>query len=256
LIAALLGVGATRVDAQEATAEFLGTVVNKSTGAPLVGVRVVYLGSGATSETDASGRFLFTGLPAGLNRFMIWIPGQHRSTLTLAFADGERVERVLEFDATPVVASDSAAGDSTAQRLATVAVTTTPPMDIRYRDFERRMKTGRGQYVTRQMIEENKYNELMDVMRNLRGVRVDCGGGGGCFATMARAPMGCSPEYIVDDMVMNSFGRYTPIRDIEGIEVYTGASDVPGEYAGRNAGCGLIIIWTKNGPARKAKPKN
>ena len=67
---------------------------------------------------------------------------------------------------------------------------------------------------------------------------------------MARAPMRCHPEYIIDERVDNTFGPDTPIRDIEGIEVYTGPSDVPGEFAGRNAGCGVIVVWTRSGPSR------
>jgi hypothetical protein len=63
--------------------------------------------------------------------------------------------------------------------------------------------------------------------------------------------MRCLPEFIVDDHVMNDFGPLTPIRDIVGLEVYTGPSEVPGEYAGRNAGCGVVVIWTRSGPTKK-----
>ena len=87
-------------------------------------------------------------------------------------------------------------------------------------------------------------------MQGLRGVNVECGGGNGCIIRMARAPMRCNPEYIVDERTDNFFGPNTPIRDLEGIEVYTGPTEVPGEFAGRNAGCGVIVIWTRAGPAR------
>jgi hypothetical protein len=89
-------------------------------------------------------------------------------------------------------------------------------------------------------------------MRSMRGVRFNCAGNM-CRAQMVRAPMGCSPEYIVDERVDNSFGPTIPVRDIVGLEVYTGVSDVPGEFAGRNSGCGVIVIWTTSGrePRRK-----
>ena len=111
--------------------------------------------------------------------------------------------------------------------------------------------TGQGQYLTREQIDKAGYYNLQDAMRNLRGVEVHCGGGSGCFIQMSRAPMACKPEYVVDERVDPNFGPGTPIKDIEGLEVYTGASDVPGEFAGRNAGCGVIVIWTKAGPPRK-----
>ena len=56
---------------------------------------------------------------------------------------------------------------------------------------------------------------------------------------------------VVDERVDNMFGPLVPVRDIQAIEVYTGASDVPGEFAGTNAGCGVIVIWTTNGRASK-----
>jgi hypothetical protein len=137
------------------------------------------------------------------------------------------------------------------QPLPTVPVTTPASRGPRFADFERRQKTGRGQYLTREQIARGGMNSLHEAMRTLRGVNVDCGGGGGCFVHMARAPMRCLPEWIVDDRVDNFFGPRTPLQDVEALEVYSGPSDVPGEFAGRNAGCGVIVIWTKSGPPRR-----
>lgn len=263
---ALFAVGAAIAVPQEGTAQdraasFAGSIVIRETGAPVPGARIVATTAGGrAADTDSLGRFELPGLPAGIHRFMVIVPGVPRSTITLAFAKGERQEQVLEVDlaavATPAPAAAPAtpapptAGDPSAQPLKTVEVTTTPPMDRRFMDFERRLKTGRGQYVTRAQIEAAQYYTLQDAMRSLRGVKVDCGGGGGCHITMARAPMGCSPDYIVDERVDNAFGPRMPIRDIEGLEVYTGPADVPGEFAGTNAGCGLVVIWTRNGPPK------
>ena len=49
------------------------------------------------------------------------------------------------------------------------------------------------------------------------------------------------------DLVTNDFGPFTPIRDIVALEVYLGPSDIPGEFAGTNAGCGAIVVWTRSG---------
>jgi hypothetical protein len=127
------------------------------------------------------------------------------------------------------------------------------PNNYRLVDFERRRQTGRGQYLTEDQIVKSGAYTVADAVKNMRGVIYECGGGGPCYVRMATAPMRCTPEYIVDDQVMNDFGPSTPIRDVIGLEVYTGPADVPGEYAGRFAGCGVIVIWTRSGPTRKRK---
>jgi hypothetical protein len=38
-----------------------------------------------------------------------------------------------------------------------------------------------------------------------------------------------------------------PPNDLAGIEVYAGASTIPPEFNGYNRGCGLILVWTKEG---------
>jgi hypothetical protein len=87
----------------------------------------------------------------------------------------------------------------------------------------------------------------------MRGVSALCGSGAGCKIQMARARRNCEPEYVVDGRAENMFGAVTPIRDIVALEVYTGPSDVPGEFAGATAGCGVIVIWTRTGPPPESK---
>jgi hypothetical protein len=49
---------------------------------------------------------------------------------------------------------------------------------------------------------------------------------------------------------VGSFHEDTPIRDVYGIEIYRGPSEVPGEFSGSNAMCGVIVMWTKSRPYR------
>ncbi|MFN0100081.1 MAG: carboxypeptidase-like regulatory domain-containing protein [Gemmatimonadaceae bacterium] len=255
MLCALLVLLAAPVDAQRSTqpkhARFRGIVLDASTAKPVVGTRIAVVGTGRVAVSDSLGVFDLDSLPAGINRFVVFAVGFPRSNLTLPFAAGEVMERTLELDSTQVNLDSAAAAAAAAQPIAGVTVNAPVPMERRYADFERRMRTGRGQYLTREQIEKAGFNRLTDAMRQVRGAIVECGGGGGCFIRMARAPRGCLPEYIVDGVENNSFGLNTPILDIEGIEVYTGAADVPGEFAGRNAGCGVIVIWTKVAPKRR-----
>lgn len=242
-----------RAQKDRGNAEISGTVIDASTRAPLPGADIIHLGLGKVVVSDSLGKYAFPALPSGIVRLLVRRRGFPSITVTAALARGEWMTRDIVLDS-------SLAARSAVQALPSVAVRAPKPPEPRYADFERRRLTGLGQYVTRAKIEQAGFANLQDAMRGLRGVDVDCGGAAvgsvtgsslGCNIRMAKSTMMCTPEYIVDERVDNDFGPSTPIRDIEGIEVYTGASDVPGEFAGRFAGCGVIVIWTRNGPRRK-----
>ncbi len=229
--------------AQKSNGRIQGMVVDRSSGRAVVRAEIVLGGAGTRVVTDSLGNYLISDVPAGIVRLHVRANGFPFTSVYLALSHGETMSRVIEIDST-------SGGRESAQPLAGVAVTAPRPPTPRYVDFERRRANGRGQYVVREEIERAGYSTLQDAMRGLRGVNIDCGGGTYCAIRMARAPLRCGPEYIVDERVDNWFGPSTPIRDIEGIEVYTGPADVPGEFAGRNAGCGVVVIWTRAGPSR------
>ena len=243
-----------------ATARLRGSLVDAATQAPIAGARVVIAATGRFVATDSTGRFDLAEIPSGVIRFFVTADGYPRTTFVLAFARGEVMEQRFELEAaaTTAAASDPAAapsrGRGEAQPLAPSITTAEASRGVRYEDFERRVKTGRGQYVTRQVIEARGYNNLGDATRGMRGVNVECGGPRGCLIKMARTSPGCYPQYVVDGRPDNAFGPYIAIRDIEGLEVYTGASDVPGEFAGTDAACGVVVIWTVSGPVKKTAP--
>jgi hypothetical protein len=229
-----------------------GRILDATTGQPLVNATVASTSAGLSVKTDSVGRFVLGGLKVGIHKFLVSRDGYARGGITLAFAAREVMERDFSLDpiGTPLApTADSAKG---AQRLAKVDVTADPALGRRYADFERRRQTGRGQYITRDDLEKGNYGSLQDAMRMLRGIKFSCAGSF-CSAQMTRAPMGCFPDYVVDERVDNAFGPTIPVRDIQGVEVYTGASDVPGEFAGANAGCGVVVIWTTSGRAPRRK---
>ena len=241
LFAPILFAGA--LAAQPKTGALAGVVIDKSSRAPVASAEVINQADSRSVRTDSVGRFLLGSLNPGVVRLIVRAIGFPATTFDVHLAEGERLEPVIRLDST-------AAGKSAAQALPEVAVSAPSTRGPRYADFERRQKTGRGQYRTREELERDGHTRLFEVLRTMRGVSMDCAGPG-CLIRMARAPMRCLPEYVVDERVDNQFGPTTPVRDIEALEVYTGPSDVPGEFAGRNAGCGVIVIWTKSGPPRR-----
>ena len=66
---------------------------------------------------------------------------------------------------------------------------------------------------------------------------------------MVRSPPGCYPQYFLDGTESTPyFARNTPPQDVQGVEIYRGSSETPGEFIGSNSGCGVIAIWTKSAP--------
>lgn len=236
-------------------ARLRGVVTDASTQQPVRGVRVVIAATGRFVTTDSVGRFELRDIPTGVIRFFFTAEGFPRTSVVLAFARGETMVQAFELDSTAAgTAPDTGAANRRAQWLAATEIKAEPSRGVRYEDFERRMKTGRGQYVTRQEIEQRGYNSLADAARNVRGVAVDCVGFSSCRVRFARAAINCAPQFIVDGRPDNHFGPFVAVRDIEGLEFYAGASDVPGEFAGFDAACGVVVVWTRNGPPAAGRP--
>jgi hypothetical protein len=236
-----------RAHAQVRPAALRGRVIDKASAAAIPHAEIVLLNDGRHLATDSIGRYAFRDLPSGALRFVVRAPAHAALQLDVEFTAGDDVQRTIELD--------SASAGETPHTLPAVAVSATAPDVTSYRllDFERRRRTGRGQYLSDEEIRASSAANVSDATRGMRGVTLHCGGSAirGCRIQMARAPMNCEPEYIVDGRADNMFGPTTPIRDIVALEVYTGPSDVPGEFAGTNAGCGVIVLWTRTGPPRR-----
>jgi hypothetical protein len=244
--AALRSGAAAQGPATESVARISGVVRDKTTGSPIASAQVLLVTEGRLVESDATGHYLFPGLPVGTVHLRVRARSYPQSELVVVLRAGD--------DLQIPIALDSTARTGTPQELAAVAVTAAAPIgNYRLNDFERRKRTGIGQYLTDDDIQRSGAANLQDVTRGMRGVTLHCGGteSGGCRIQMVRAPINCQPEYVVDERVDNVFGPLTPIRDILAVEVYTGATDVPGEFAGTKAGCGVVVIWTRSAPARR-----
>lgn len=226
-----------------------GRIVNKSSSTGIAGVTIVLASDGRAVATDSAGRFAFGNLPAGSIRFQIHAPGFQTTQFTVDVKAGDDVERTIELE--------SAGAGAAPPSLTAVVTEAAPGGNFRLLDFERRRRTGRGQYLTDEEIQTSGAASLQDATRGMHGISLHCGGssdvsgGSGCRIQVNRAPMNCQPQYVIDGRIDNMFGPLTPVRDIVGLEVYIGATDVPGEFAGSNAACGVVVVWTRTGPTRR-----
>lgn len=147
--------------------------------------------------------------------------------------------------------------------------------------FEQRRTGGVGRFIDRDLLERNATRRTSDILAsNAPGVDVRRGTKGKAWAVTGRAagPGKCAmcrnrPLEVLDPtdvvagagvacymdvwldgvLAYDSTSRGAPLfdlnaidpRQIEGIEVYTSASQIPAQFNRTSGGCGAIVIWTR-----------
>ncbi len=237
LVLALVGVG---VEAQTvyAQATIRGRVIDSEVGDALPGAIVSIRGVSSTFITDTLGSFEAMGLPPGEATVSIEVAGYSPGVFRVHLAASDNVQQDFALD-------------FSGHRLSSVVVQARAERLMpRYVDFERRRQRGLGAYFRWDELKQGSYNSVGDALRTVRGVRIRCNQQTyECFAAMVRSPH-CLPTWWIDGVEVGSFHENTPIRDVYGIEIYRGAGEIPGEFSGSNAGCGVIVMWTKSRPFR------
>lgn len=240
-VGALLALFAVAIstEAGAAQATLRGRAVDSELGQPLVGATVRIGRSPAPLTTDTMGRFEAPGLPAGDAEISIAALGYATRVFFVRLPAAGVVDRVFSLD-------------FTGHRLPAVLVEArAEQLSSRYVDFEVRRQRKMGTYLRWDDLEKTGASSIGDALRTVRGVRIRCNQQTfECFAVMARTPQ-CQPTWWIDGMEVRSFHENTPIRDVYGIEIYRGTGEIPGEFGGSNAGCGVIVVWTKSRPFRR-----
>lgn len=235
-LACLLGMLAT-ASSLHAQATLKGRVLDSETGQRIASVRVSF-GRGTPSlVADSIGEFSIV-LPSGEEKVTVQALGYSPRTLTMFVPDTGSIARDFPMDFT---------GD----RLPAVAVQARAEQLMpRYAEFEKRRQRAVGAFLRWDDMAKRNFGSVGDALRTVRGVRIQCDQQTfECYARMTRSPM-CQPVWIIDGTEAQSFHENTPVRDVYGIEIYRGPGEIPGEYAGSNAACGVIVMWTKSRPFR------
>jgi len=225
-----------------------GVVSGAADGKPLAGVRVVVLDQGRAAETDATGSFVFHNVVPGVHVLRSERLGYGARTDTLEVQAGRITHAVVPLAVRPIELEGLAVRvEHRAMRL------------DREGFYARRLRET-GLYFTRDDIEKRQPLVATDLLEGFPGVYVRRtgpewgvvlrGGRGTRFAGLARG--GCGPIIWIDGQVIpRRFEGPTTLNElvspdqIEGMEVYRSAAEVPTRYNGRDAACGVIVIWTR-----------
>ena len=119
--------------------------------------------------------------------------------------------------------------------------------------FNERQTSGFGFFITPEEIQRRNPAYFGELFRNTPGVALQGGGSfSGTQIEFRNASIRggtCRPQVYVDGAQVNTdFGgleEVVDIHQISAVEVYTRASNVPLEWGGTTAGCGVVLIWTR-----------
>ena len=235
LLAAVCVVTAPAVTAQGRLAGLIGEIFDEDTNEAMVDVLIFVDSLRHDIAVSSQGRFVVTQLSVGPHRIEIRAVGYRPHVVEVTLAEGQVLERQFAMIFT---------GDRLPELTVEARNSKLLP---RFADFERRRHNGLGAYITREEIKAKGYMNMGDALRTVQGVKVDCGVVE-CLIHMSRSAAGCYPTFYVDGRLARSFAESTPISDVQGIEVYRGAAEMPGEFSGAGAMCGVIVIWTRAAP--------
>jgi len=215
-----------------------GRVIDTEMGTPLAGAVVQVGKQGALLKTDSAGYFLAQNVTAGPTEVVIRLIGFEPGTFDVRIPATGLLQGVFPLDFNGI------------DLPAVVVEARAEALSPRYTDFEHRRHLQMGAFLRWDELHKQAYSSIGDALRMVRGVRMQCDQQRfECFAYMARTPQ-CQPTWYVDGIEVGSFHENTPISDVYGIEVYRGPGEVPAEFGGSNAACGVIAVWTKSRPYR------
>jgi hypothetical protein len=235
LIAALpVGAGAFPVRAQSRLATgAVDGVVTDTNLVSLAGASVSILGSGIRVVTGDNGRFRILRLPAGQ-----YIVVAHR----LGYVPASTVLQVVEGD----TLRTAFVLERIVTSLDTVVVVAKRHL-MRMGEFEARRALGIGHFVTQGDIEQRNSAYVADLLRPILSIGIE---GRGSTQIAYNLREGCAMQVFVDGIPLPRAPNLADLpspRDLAGIEVYAGAATIPLQYQRANSGCGVILVWTKDG---------
>ncbi|MBL0938770.1 MAG: carboxypeptidase regulatory-like domain-containing protein [Gemmatimonadaceae bacterium] len=215
--------------------------IASSDGAPIPNASVVIRGVDLTARTDSSGRWQLRDLPQGTHTIEARALGYRAEQMLIDIGDPsvEALQTSLE----RVVALDTV-------RTRAMRETMFVP---ELRAFEQRRRQYPGYFRGPAELDQMQPFDAADIFRSMPSVRVEYGRYNTAIKLRGKAGIPCTPDIYLDQM------RITPsmsegviddwvfARAIRAVEVYSGVTGPPAEFASVFNECGVIVIWTARG---------
>ena len=219
-------------------------IVTDTNLVPLRGAFVSILSSRVRVGTGPNGRFRISRVPPGQFIVIVTRGGYHPTSAAVEVHAADTLSLAYTLS-------------QTATTLAGVTVTE-KAVSLRMLEFESRRKLGFGEFLSGQEIDRRNTVFATELFRRFPSINVSPSRTSSMteyFALSSRE--GANPQLGACPMVVyvDRVPMPTPFnldllpspKAIGGIEVYSGASTIPPQFNGFNRGCGVILIWTKDG---------
>ena len=212
-------------------------VVVDSTGSPIPQADVGIVALRRLARTDDQGRFFIGKISADTIDLSFRRIGYQPRTLRVAMAAAPESLRVVLADQPEILDPTEVSAHTRRLRLGV-------------EEFYRRRTLGMGTYFTREEIQARHPHATSDVLRNTPGIRFvrTSSGLGVRFNNTSIVRRDCMPMIWIDGQKAPAMEvDDIPINDIEGIELYNGASTTPLQFSQqmRNSTCGTIAVWSR-----------
>lgn len=239
-MACLLGLiaGHPTFSAAQSAGTLRGVVIDSATRAPVAGAEVSVLAPRQIAQTDDHGRFTLAKLPAGEVELSIRRLGYEPQRETIIATGGSNDSILVVLVARPAVLSEVAVSASGRRQREGID------------GFYARRARGIGAFVTREDLESRHARVPTDAL-NLPGIALVPTRFGTAvrFTTGASMRRNCAPTLWIDGQrAPNMELDEIPVDDIQGIELYHGASVTPAQFwqgNTTNTTCGAIVVWSR-----------
>jgi hypothetical protein len=218
-----------------------GVVVDSTDGSLIENADILAASIKQVARSNAKGQFTLTKLEKGELEITIrrlgYLPQQQTIMLSGAANDSVKVVLVAQPEVLQAIAVDAV------ERHRRQGV----------EDFYVRRTQGIGTFITRQQLEELRSTQPTDALRSVPGIQLFRTRSGDKTVRFTGSSSinhrDCPPNLWLDGQrVTNMELDQIPANDIEGIELYRGASTTPAQFwqgNTQNTFCGTIVVWSR-----------
>lgn len=232
----------TQANGQQTPPVLQVSVTAAESGQPVKGAEVQLVSSRRVYRTGSDGTSRLAGLGAGADTVVVQHARYAPARVPVLLSAGDTFRISVELNARAVQLEGLTVRERMRAR------------SPRLREFyDRAERASRGYFITRDQIDKQRGAKFSDILRRVPNLQMIHIGNGLYKPRFNRAlaslrDRDCPIKYYLDGIEIPESPSNPDfefeMEEIEGLEVYPGTY-VPAQFGGSKAGCGVIVIWTR-----------